>query len=425
MRRVRWILGGLVALLLLAAVGLWYAPRWLVPRIAARSPGCLYFVRTDEPVIALTIDDGPDSLGTPAILAALAEYGARATFFLISDRVRGREGLVSAIVRGGHELGNHLTRDEPSIRLSPEEFQEALLEADSVLAPFAATRWARPGGGWHEATMLTTMRRHAFRCALGSVYPYDSHVLSSRFAARYIRVHARPGAVIVLHDAGGRGERTAATLRRVLPALSQRGYRVVALSELVGITPATTLRADTIAATDTLRALGPPEPTVPDDDVPADAASPVPTAADLARLRAELTIPVAGVTAAQLLDTFDEARGSRRHDALDILAPRGTSVLSGVAGRLVRLVASDNGGLMVYATDSTERFILMYAHLDRYADALREGMPLARGQVIGHVGTTGNAPPTVPHLHFAIARVADVRRWWTGTPVNPHSLLVP
>jgi murein DD-endopeptidase MepM/ murein hydrolase activator NlpD len=78
---------------------------------------------------------------------------------------------------------------------------------------------------------------------------------------------------------------------------------------------------------------------------------------------------------------------------------------------------------MVYAADSAGRFVLMYAHLDSYAPGLRDGQPLARGQTIGAVGTTGNAPPNVPHLHFAIARPRDVTRWWTGTPVDPRPLL--
>ena len=78
---------------------------------------------------------------------------------------------------------------------------------------------------------------------------------------------------------------------------------------------------------------------------------------------------------------------------------------------------------MVYAADQSERFVLLYGHLDRYADGLADGQPLARGQVIGYVGTTGNAPPDVPHLHFGIARTRNVAKWWTGTPVDPRPLL--
>lgn len=147
--------------------------------------------------------------------------------------------------------------------------------------------------------------------------------------------------------------------------------------------------------------------------------------ADLVRLRIELMVPVPGVSSTELPDTFNDMRGRRYHDALDIPAPRGTPVLSAAEGRLLKLFTSARGGLMVYATDITERFILMYAHLDRYADGLTEGMLLQRGQVIGYVGTTGNAPPHAPHLHFAIAHSHDIRRWWQGTPVDPRPLLAP
>ena len=163
------------------------------------------------------------------------------------------------------------------------------------------------------------------------------------------------------------------------------------------------------------------EPIEPPDTT----AAPRATAEELATLAQGLVMPVAGVTKEQLVDSFDEARGSRRHDALDILAPRGTPVVSAADGRLLRRISSENGGLMVYATDASERFILMYAHLDRYASGLTEGMVLRRGDRLGDVGTTGNAPPNTPHLHFAISRAGNVRDWWKGTPVNPLPLLRP
>jgi len=149
-----------------------------------------------------------------------------------------------------------------------------------------------------------------------------------------------------------------------------------------------------------------------------------PTPVELAELAGTLIVPVVGVEPKDLLDTFDEPRGSRHHNALDIPAPRGTPVLSATAGTLQRLFTSTAGGLMVYASDPSDRFVLMYAHLDRYASGLANGMPLQRGDTLGFVGTTGNAPPDVPHLHFAIARTTNVARWWTGMPVDPRPLLL-
>jgi peptidoglycan LD-endopeptidase LytH len=157
----------------------------------------------------------------------------------------------------------------------------------------------------------------------------------------------------------------------------------------------------------------------------ADSTPPETTASDLAVLSAELMIPIAGVQPSELRDTFHEPRGggTRMHEALDIMAPRGTPVLSAAPGRVLKLHNSKDGGLMVYAADSSERFVLMYAHLDHYADGMRDGAPLRRGQVIGYVGSTGDAQPNAPHLHFAIAHPRDVKFWWTGTAIDPRPLL--
>ncbi len=150
----------------------------------------------------------------------------------------------------------------------------------------------------------------------------------------------------------------------------------------------------------------------------------MPTESDLAVLARELVVPVAGIAKSALRDTYTEMRGGTRlHEALDIAAPRGTPVLSAAPGRVLKLFNSKPGGLMVYAADSTERFILMYGHLDAYQPGLAEGQALRRGQQLGVVGTTGNAPPTAPHLHFAVARSANVKEWWKGAPVNPYPLL--
>lgn len=156
------------------------------------------------------------------------------------------------------------------------------------------------------------------------------------------------------------------------------------------------------------------------DSAPAASASD----ADLDVLRNEIIIPVSGVHGASLYDTYGELRGgTRQHEALDILAARGTPVLSAASGKVLKLFDSKAGGMMIYAADSSQRFILMYAHLDAYAPGLADGQPLARGQQIGVVGTTGNAPPGTPHLHFAIARSSDVSKWWKGSPVNPYTVL--
>jgi murein DD-endopeptidase MepM/ murein hydrolase activator NlpD len=177
-----------------------------------------------------------------------------------------------------------------------------------------------------------------------------------------------------------------------------------------------------LQSADTVRGLAVDTPAAPVVR-PTTGKAPQATRAELAALANALIIPVSGVEADELVDTFEEVRGTRSHEALDILSPRGTPVVSASDGRLMKLHTSDNGGLMVYAADASQRFILFYAHLDRYASGLSEGMRLRQGQRLGYVGTTGNAPPNVPHLHFGIARAADVEEWWKGTPIDPLPLL--
>ena len=218
--------------LLAVATALWTAPRWLLGCLSKRSPRCVYMIPTGSKAVALTLDDGPDPTHTHDILRILREHDARATFFLLSAHVRGNEALVSSIVGGGHELGNHLTDDEPSHRLSPEAFSRAAREAGELLERFGPVRWLRPGSAWHDSAMIDRIERAGYRCALGSVYPYDPYVPFVRLASAYILANVRPGAVIVLHERGGRGRRTARTLRRVLPVLRTRGYRVLSLSGL-------------------------------------------------------------------------------------------------------------------------------------------------------------------------------------------------
>jgi murein DD-endopeptidase MepM/ murein hydrolase activator NlpD len=156
--------------------------------------------------------------------------------------------------------------------------------------------------------------------------------------------------------------------------------------------------------------------------VPAPAAPPPPVPVDQPRTES-LLLPVAGVTARQLIDNFNEMRGKLRHEAIDIMAPRGTPVLAVDDGRIVKLFKSVPGGLTIYQFDPGERFAYYYAHLESYAAEAVEGKQLKRGEVIGYVGSTGNANPAAPHLHFAIFQLGPEKRWWQGTAINPYPLL--
>jgi len=154
-------------------------------------------------------------------------------------------------------------------------------------------------------------------------------------------------------------------------------------------------------------------------------APPIVSDGEMGELRSRgLAVPVQGIAPDDIVSNFDDSRGGeRKHEALDLLAPRGTPVLAADDGRIVKLFTSARGGLTIYQFDSREFYCYYYAHLDRYAENLKEGQTVKRGQVIGHVGTTGNAPPNTPHLHFAIFRLGQEKKWWDGTPLDPALVL--
>jgi peptidoglycan LD-endopeptidase LytH len=166
----------------------------------------------------------------------------------------------------------------------------------------------------------------------------------------------------------------------------------------------------------------PAAPSLPVD--PSLGPVPAVSSSDLEWLRGRrLTLPVAGIPPDALVDTYMQTRGGERiHEALDILAPRGTAVLAVDDGRIVKLFKSDRGGLTIYQFDPTETYAYYYAHLGRYAPGLKEGHIAAKGEVLGEVGSTGNASVDAPHLHFTIFKLHPEKRWWEGTPLNPFPL---
>jgi peptidoglycan LD-endopeptidase LytH len=156
-----------------------------------------------------------------------------------------------------------------------------------------------------------------------------------------------------------------------------------------------------------------------------EAAAPAPAPAALEVGPSGLAIPVAGIRAPALSDTFTHARGAGRpHDAIDIMAPHGTLVVAAAPGTVEKLFFSKGGGgISVYVRSPDGQWSYYYAHLQDYAPGLREGQAVKRGDPIGRVGSSGNANPAGPHLHFAVHRMAPGEKWYRGTAVNPYPLL--
>lgn len=209
-------------------------PQWMLHGVSQLRPGALFFVDTEQPAIALTIDDGPHGETTEAILNVLERHGVTATFFMLSDALPGHETTLQRLINHGHELGNHMTEDEASIKLSPEQFQAKLMTADRALSAYGNISWFRPGMGWYSDRMLNQIEGQGYQLVLGSLFPYDTHIPSLRFAQWFVLNNLDPGDILVLHDGPQqRGERTAQLLEQLLPKIQERGYRIVTLSELV------------------------------------------------------------------------------------------------------------------------------------------------------------------------------------------------
>lgn len=206
-----------------------------------------------------------------------------------------------------------------------------------------------------------------------------------------------------------------------LAACSQRApWRVVSTTPGSTAVATTTATAPKRSATTSVS-----NGSVTQTSAPAPAEPSMSDAALLAHV-GSLYFPVAGMDSTRLDDSYDAARdgGVRKHNAIDIMAPRGAAVLAVQDGRILKLSNNPKGGITVYATDLEEQFVYYYAHLDRYHKGMYNNKPLMRGDTIGYVGTTGNSPPNLPHLHFQVMRMpADKRSYSAGAPVNPFPLL--
>lgn len=211
-------------------------PSLLIRYFQRRWPDVLWRVSTRQKILALTIDDGPSPY-TEEILRVLKENGASATFFVIGAQVEGREGILRELVRSGMELGNHAMHDEPSISLSSATLADQIASVESMIhAAYTSLdlppppKYFRPGSGFFSERMRNLMNRLGYLLVLGSIYPHDPQIPFWRVNARHILSMIRPGGIIICHD---RRTWTVPMLRKVLPEIRRRGYRVVTVTELL------------------------------------------------------------------------------------------------------------------------------------------------------------------------------------------------
>jgi peptidoglycan/xylan/chitin deacetylase (PgdA/CDA1 family) len=228
----------IVLSILIAPIYLIYKPPTLLMHYFRRRwPDVLWHVPTSKKLMALTIDDAPSEY-TDEILQVLQANGAAATFFIIGSQVAGREQTLHDIIRNNsNELANHAMHDEPSRSLSDADLTEQIHAVQSkIRGAYAAVgieppqNYFRPGSGFFSTRMRKTVAELGYRLVLGSVYPHDPQIPFWRINARHILSMLRPGGIIVCHD---RRSWTAPMLRRVIPEMKRRGYRVVTVTELL------------------------------------------------------------------------------------------------------------------------------------------------------------------------------------------------
>lgn len=228
----------ILRLSLLGVIGLSYLglgqPQWMFRVVSRWQPDAVFFVDTEAPVIALTIDDGPHLGTTEAILEVLNRYDVQATFFMLSDELPGNEVLLQNLVAQGHELGNHMTADESSLRLSSGAFETKFLRAHQALSGYDDNvSWFRPGMGLYNNRMINVVEAQGYQLVLGSLFPYDTHISSLQFAEWFVLSNLDPGDILVLHDGPkNRGKRTVDLLESLIPKIQSRGYRIVTLTQL-------------------------------------------------------------------------------------------------------------------------------------------------------------------------------------------------
>jgi peptidoglycan/xylan/chitin deacetylase (PgdA/CDA1 family) len=240
-RRTRLVTMFIILLAFLAVVTpffiIYKPPNLLIRYFQHRWPDVLWHVPIKAKVVALTIDDAPSQY-TSELVEVLKENDALATFFVIGGQVNGRQESLEYVVGSGNELGNHAMHDEPSRFLSPQQLSEQLVEVERYINTTYAhiniqrpsSRFFRPGSGFFSSSMRQSVKAMGYHMVLGSIYPHDPQISYASVNAQHILSMVRPGGIIICHD---RRSWTVPMLRKVLPELKRRGYRVTTVTGLL------------------------------------------------------------------------------------------------------------------------------------------------------------------------------------------------
>ena len=189
--------------------------------------------------LALTFDDGPGPY-TPEVLAVLERYHVPATFFEVGAMERYFHASTSAIIAQGDPIGDHTETHAPMSRLKPRQQTAELLEQTAAIGNYGAPfpRMFRPPYGVWDSSTLALLRHYQMLMVLWSVDTDDWQQPGVTTIVKRALEGAEPGAIILLHDAGGNRSQTIAALPKIIRGLRRRGYTLVTVPKLLLDNPA-------------------------------------------------------------------------------------------------------------------------------------------------------------------------------------------
>jgi peptidoglycan-N-acetylglucosamine deacetylase len=221
------------ALAIIGLVLFWTEPLFVLGALERLTPKIVYRVRTHLPLVALSFDDGPHPTFTPQVLEILERQDAKATFFLIGERVLRHADILARIKAGGHEVGNHYVRNAPTLGHSDAEFVRNLEQTERALGGTEGLKFFRPPGGAAWSRQIKLARERGYTCVLGCAYPHDPMHPPVWYIRWLVEKNLVPGAIVILHDGISDAKRSLQALPHILAAGQKKGLRFVSIGELM------------------------------------------------------------------------------------------------------------------------------------------------------------------------------------------------